>query len=200
MRLLYIAGPYGVSEPGWSVSKNICRARDVVRQANERGWAAYCPMLNVENYPRPAYLEPDLAFLDRCDALLLFPGGTLFNGGGAELTIAQAQGIPVVEYAVGGLRGLDEVIGSNPEGAKEAAHVCQCSKEDLINRVELIEWLAQTERCYKSIEIPAKDLAFYEEALNYKTAQKVVTIIKNAVMQDRLPTDFSAIKLSGGGD
>ena len=113
-----------------------------------------------------------------------------------EIKTAQDLGIPFIEYTVHGVPPPNDTTRSDSEAMDElASTLAQCSKQILISKKEFTEWLEKTWKCYRSVENTARDMSLYGKALQYETAQKVVTIIKSAIKQDRLPTDFSAISL-----
>ena len=101
MKIVYIAGPYRAST-GVEVRANIQRAQDVQAQLLRLGFAPICPhtMTAQFEYLFPdiedtAYLDSDLEFLRRSDAVLMLPGWEKSEGSCQERLEALADIIPV---------------------------------------------------------------------------------------------------------
>lgn len=98
MKTCYVAGRYS-AETDWGVHENIHAAMKVSARLWSLGWAALCPHANSAHFggvvPYESFLEGDLAFLRRCDAVVLVPGWEESKGAVAEREEALRCGIPV---------------------------------------------------------------------------------------------------------
>ena len=96
MKLLfiYIASPYNIGDKLTNVKKSLEAANILM----DKGFVPYAPLLNHfqdEMFPRPEkeWLEFDLRWLHKCDALLRLPGES--KGADEEVLIAKKIRIPV---------------------------------------------------------------------------------------------------------
>jgi hypothetical protein len=98
--LVYVAGPYR-APADFQRQQNIQRAHALALEVWKVGGAAICPHANTANFdrelPDEAFLDGDLAILDRCDAVVLTPDWNLSRGACAEVCHANDLGLPVFE-------------------------------------------------------------------------------------------------------
>jgi hypothetical protein len=91
---VYVAGPYTIPDP----CENTHRAVKAADELLARGYTPYIPHLNltwqlISPKPYAFWLEYDLIWLARCDAVLRLPGAS--HGADKEVEYADAIGIPV---------------------------------------------------------------------------------------------------------
>lgn len=94
IRHVYVAGPLTCGDLMGNVRRAI-EAADILRR---RGYAPFCPHLNVLAEvvcpaPYEAWMDLDFAWLEKCDALVRLPGES--PGADREVTFAEEHGIPV---------------------------------------------------------------------------------------------------------
>lgn len=103
---IYVAGPYS----GGDVVQNVRKAVSVSVELRDRGLVPICPHLSMfAHYLCPRgyefWLEWDLTWLERCDALLRLPGDS--PGADREIERAVELGLPVyfgVEALIGDMK------------------------------------------------------------------------------------------------
>lgn len=91
VKIVYIAGPYRHADP-LGVESHISCARSVAVLLTRAGIPYYCPHLNsarfehfAPNTPDSFYLDMGLAFLARCEAMLVLPDYEMSEGTLAEI-------------------------------------------------------------------------------------------------------------------
>ena len=94
IKYVYIAGPY----TNGGIVHNIQAAIDWAETIMERGFVPYIPHLShlwdiYSPHPYDEWLEFDLKWLDRCDALLRIPG--VSAGADMEVGYALEHNIPI---------------------------------------------------------------------------------------------------------
>jgi hypothetical protein len=94
MKKIFIAGPYTLGD----VAQNVKKAMDMANELINRGYAPYCPhlthFLHMNNWqPYQKWLEIDLIFLEKCDAVLRIPGES--KGADGEVKRATELNIPI---------------------------------------------------------------------------------------------------------
>jgi len=96
MKLLfiYIASPYNIGDKLTNVKKSL----EVANILMDKGFIPYAPLLNHfqdEMFPRPEkdWIEFDLRWLYKCDALLRLPGES--KGADEEVRSANKVGTPI---------------------------------------------------------------------------------------------------------
>lgn len=95
IKYVYVSGP--LSSSGYFID-NIRTALQAADRLLERGYAPYVPHLNclwevMTPYTYETWLQLDLDWILRCDALIRLPGHS--PGGDREVVHALAHGIPV---------------------------------------------------------------------------------------------------------
>jgi hypothetical protein len=104
MKLAYIAGPYTADGP-IGIAANVRRAAEVAAAVAAKGYAIFCPHTNsylvdrIQQRPYDYWLQMDLAFLERCDLLVLVPDWEKSDGTAKEIASARDNGIPVFQDA-----------------------------------------------------------------------------------------------------
>lgn len=98
--VVYCAGPYRHAT-AFGRMQNIARAHALGLEVWKVGAVAMVPHSNTANYdgelPDEAYLDGDLAILERCDAVMLTPDWQRSSGARAEVEFAKALGLPIFE-------------------------------------------------------------------------------------------------------
>jgi len=94
MKFIYVASPYTKGDVAMNVRRNI-EAADRIAQA---GLVPFAPLLThfwhlVIPHPYEFWCAQDLAWLERCDAILRLPGES--SGADAEVKHALKLGMPV---------------------------------------------------------------------------------------------------------
>ena len=89
VKRVYVAGPYSGGDPATNTRKAIDAADALLK----RGYAPYIPHLNhfwhfVHPHSYETWIDLDLAYLKRCEAVLRLPG----ESPGADLEVSTAQG------------------------------------------------------------------------------------------------------------
>lgn len=93
MIAVYVAGPYTKPDPGHNVY-NACKAADELLAL---GFLPFIPHLShlwhlISPKPYEVWMDQDLGWLNRCDALLRIPGES--PGADCEVEFATSLGIP----------------------------------------------------------------------------------------------------------
>ncbi len=94
MKFIYIASPYTKGDVAVNVRENVLAADALT----ERGMVPFAPLLFhfwhlVQPRPYEFWTAMDLAWLERCDALVRLPGES--SGADAEVARARELGLPV---------------------------------------------------------------------------------------------------------
>jgi hypothetical protein len=97
-KVVYVAGPFRAPNV-WLMERNIRRAEEIALEVWLLGAACICPHANTRFFqgvlPDQAYLDGDLAILQRCDALLMLPDWEKSVGAQEERLEAKRCLIPV---------------------------------------------------------------------------------------------------------
>ena len=115
--LIYLAGPYSAptEQQVWS---NIISARELAMLVLRQGGIPITPHLLSAGMgglvPWEEFLAMDLAIIDRCDAVVLFPFWSQSRGARIEEEHARSRGLPVLQF--GELAGF---IASRSENAQK---------------------------------------------------------------------------------
>jgi nucleoside 2-deoxyribosyltransferase len=108
--VVYIAGPYR-GKDNWEIEQNIRRAEELALDVWRAGFTALCPHTNTRHFqgalPDEAWLDGDLAMLERCDAVLMTPDWHRSQGAVAERDHAFNKAINVF-YSIGELNAYYE--------------------------------------------------------------------------------------------
>jgi len=94
MKFIYIASPYTKGDVAVNVRANIDAANEVALM----GFVPFAPLLThywhiIHPQPYEFWCQQDLAWLERCDALIRLPGES--KGADAEMLRAGQLGMPV---------------------------------------------------------------------------------------------------------
>jgi len=94
VKFVYVASPYTKGDIAVNVRTNI----EAANRLADAGYVPFAPLLSHfwhMLFPRPYefWCRQDLAWLERCDALVRLPGES--SGADAEVEYAQKLGIPV---------------------------------------------------------------------------------------------------------
>jgi hypothetical protein len=102
---VYLAGPYRAKTEN-GVFENILLARDYAIRLIEAGHAPLCPHMNTAFMggvvPDGTFLDIDLAWLIKADAILMLPRWEQSEGARIERAFAETHKIPVY-YVEGGV-------------------------------------------------------------------------------------------------
>lgn len=107
MILIYVAGKFRAQAPygqpnQWEQNQNIQAAASAALTLWKRRFAVISPHLNTSPFqgacPDEIWLEGDLEFVKRSDAMVLIAGWLSSRGATNEKTFAESQGIPVFEW------------------------------------------------------------------------------------------------------
>lgn len=107
--VLYIAGPFTDDDEIHGISLNILNASKIALDCWKKGWAVICPHKNTAGFEHVSDVDPgvwyhgDLAFLVRCDAILLIPGWEESSGARTEQAFAIKHNIPMFDYTDSGI-------------------------------------------------------------------------------------------------
>ena len=102
MKVIYVAGKYtGGSD--WETYKNIHHAREVAHRLWGEGWAVICPHSNTAFFGGPEehevdrlkWLEGDLEFIRRSDAIFMLSNYLNSRGALIELKEARKLGLDI---------------------------------------------------------------------------------------------------------
>jgi hypothetical protein len=98
-KVIYIIGPFrGASY--WDQVQNIRRAEEAALRVWQMGGVALCPHLNTANFqgalPDSVWLEGDLEFVRRSDAVLCISGWQKSEGSIKEVAEAEKSHLPVL--------------------------------------------------------------------------------------------------------
>lgn len=98
MKVVYVAGPFR-GPNSWEIEQNIRRAESLSLEVWRAGAAAICPHTNTRFFQGAAedsiWLDGDLEFVARSDALLMTPDWARSQGATAEKAYADSHQIPV---------------------------------------------------------------------------------------------------------
>jgi len=102
-KLVYIAGPYR-SDTEYGVKLNIDRAEAVALKYWKAGYAVFCPHKNSSfmggSCPDETWLEGGLAFLAKCDAIVMMEGWKDSAGSVVEYNKAWQLGLEVWDLSL----------------------------------------------------------------------------------------------------
>lgn len=98
-KLLYVAGPYS-----GKIEENIARAEEVSIGLIRNGFHVFTPHKNMAGYEKyegdgigyRTWMDMDLDFLSRCDALYVMANSDKSFGVQKEIKFAMKNGIPVI--------------------------------------------------------------------------------------------------------
>ena len=115
MKTLYISGPFSLMPKGYDelhgTELNIIEASRYALAAVYKGWAPFTPHKNTANFQHivdidySTWMNICLAFVERCDAILMMPGWERSHGGTMERELAVALGKKVLEP-----KNVDDVL------------------------------------------------------------------------------------------
>jgi len=99
MKVMFISGPYR-AKTEFDLEDNIRRAEKAAMHWWGKGWATICPHKNTAHfgglYPDEYWLEGDLEFLRRSDAVCMVQGWSRSAGAQAELKLAEELGKEII--------------------------------------------------------------------------------------------------------
>ena len=102
-KLVYIAGPYR-ADTEYGVKLNIDRAEAVALKYWKAGYAVFCPHKNSSfmggSCPDETWLEGGLAFLEKCDAIVMMEGWKNSTGSIMEYNLARELGLEVWDLSL----------------------------------------------------------------------------------------------------
>jgi hypothetical protein len=112
VKFIYIASPYTKGD----VAVNVRQSLDAADAIAGAGYVVFAPLLThfwhmVHPRPWEFWVEQDLAWLERCDAVVRLPGES--KGADAEVVRARELGLPV-------FFGLDAFLTSTTDEATGA--------------------------------------------------------------------------------
>jgi nucleoside 2-deoxyribosyltransferase len=97
--VIYVAGPYR-GPNAWEIEQNVRRAEELALEVWRAGAAALCPHTNTRFFqgaaPDQIWLDGDLAFLAKCDAILMTPDWQRSVGASTEHAFAVSRGMPIL--------------------------------------------------------------------------------------------------------
>ena len=97
-RVVYIAGPFRGAN-AWEIEQNIRRAEELALEAWKTGAAVICPHTNTRFFqgaaPDHIWLEGDLEFVLRSNAVLTTPDWERSVGATREVALAHEMKIPI---------------------------------------------------------------------------------------------------------
>lgn len=99
MRVIYLIGPYR-SDTEYGVHRNIQEAERQAAEIWRLGAFCFCPHKNTAYLggvvPDETFLQGDLEFMRRCDAVYVGENADRSLGGQAELAEARHIGLPII--------------------------------------------------------------------------------------------------------
>ncbi len=105
MRVLYISGPFSDPDPVHGITRNILQASEAALLAWREGWAVHCPHKNCAGFqhaagiPYETWIEGDLEFVRRSDAICMVGHWTTSQGACREYLLAREIGIPIYRFS-----------------------------------------------------------------------------------------------------
>ena len=110
-KLVYVAGPYR-ADTEYGVKLNIDRAEAVALKYWKAGYAVFCPHKNSSfmggSCPDETWLEGGLAFLAKCDAIVMVMGWPGSEGSVKEVEFAEDHSIPVFRDLCDDVKDVDK--------------------------------------------------------------------------------------------
>lgn len=107
MKIIYVAGKYRAGSE-WELVENIRHAEKEAIKLWQQGWAVICPHKNTAHFgglaPDIRWLEGDLEFIKRCDAIYMLKGWRDSVGAVEEHRVAREAGLEIYYETRGGSR------------------------------------------------------------------------------------------------
>jgi len=122
MKTLYISGPFSLIPEGYDelhgTELNIIEASRYALASVYKGWAPFTPHKNTANFQHitdidyQVWMNICLAFVERCDAILMMPGWENSHGATMEKELAVALNKKVLmPNNIDDIESVEEVFG-----------------------------------------------------------------------------------------